>query len=92
MAKGFQTIKFVMLDFDENWDSTMSVTNYASVLYKVTGQGGGKLAVVFEGAPGILSTYRYELAVREEVYVIDQVVHIPARCVRQEWDNTIKCG
>ena len=90
MAKGFQAIKFVMLDFDESWDRTMLVTGYANIRY--TAKKGSKLAVVFEGATGVMSTYRYQLAAGEEVFVVDQVVHIPARCLKEEPGNTIKCG
>jgi hypothetical protein len=91
MAQGFQVIKFVMLDFDENWKRTMLVTGYASIQYTAT-MAGAKLAVAFEGATGVMITYRYKLEAGEEVFVVDQVVHIPARCLNQEPGNTIKCG
>ena len=90
-AKGFQAIKFVMVDFDESWDRTMLVTGYANIRYTAT-KKGSKLAVVFEGATGTMSTYRYQLAPGEEVFVVDQVIHIPGRCQKQEPDNAIKCG
>ena len=28
----------------------------------------------------------------QEMFVVDQVVHIPARCRKEEAGNTIKCG
>lgn len=91
MAKGFQVIKFVMLDFDEAWKRTMLVTNYANIQYAAI-KYGAKLAVVFEGATGVMSTYHYQFEAGAEVFVVDQVVHIPAHCVKQEAGNTIKCG
>lgn len=87
----FQAIKFVMVDFEGGWDRTMLVTSYANIRYTATGKGG-KLAVVFEGATGTMRTYRYLLAAGEEVFVVDQVVHIPARCRKEEPGNTIKCA
>jgi len=91
MAKGFQAIKFVMLDFDELWERTMLVTGYANIRYTAI-KKGAKLAVVFEGATGTMSTYRYQLLPGEEVLVVDQVVHIPAHCLKKEPGNTITCG
>jgi hypothetical protein len=91
MAKGFHVIKFAMLDFDELWNRTMLVTSYANIQYTAT-KKGARLAVAFEGATGVMSTYRYQLEAGEEVFVVDQVVHIPARCIKQEAGNTIKCG
>ncbi len=90
MANGFQAIKFVLVDFDENWDRTMLVTGYANIQYTAL-KKGGKLAVVFESATGSMTTYRFQLAAKEVVFVVDQVVHVPSRCVRQERGNTVKC-
>jgi len=86
----YQVIKFVMLDFDKAWDRTMLVTSYANIQYVATGKGG-RLAVVFEGATGVMTTYHYVIAPGAEVYVVDQVIHIPGRCRKQEPGNTIKC-
>lgn len=90
MAKGFQALKFVLLDFDENWDRIMPVTDYANIQYTATAKGA-KLAAVFEGATGVEATYRYQLDAGDVVYVVDQVVHVPAHCLKQEAGNTIKC-
>ncbi len=87
----YQVIKFVMLDFDKAWDRTMLVTGYANIRYTATGRGG-RLAVVFEGATGTMTTYRYQIAPGAEVFVVDQVIHIPGRCQKQEDGNTIRCG
>ena len=91
MATGFQVLKFVMVDFQGGWDRHMMVTSYANIRYTAT-RSGRKLAVVVEGPTGTLSTYRYQLAAGEEVWVLDQVIHIPARCRRQDRGNTIKCA
>jgi hypothetical protein len=90
MAKGFQAIKFVMVDFDEGWDRTMLVTGYANIQYTAA-KKGGRLAVVFEGSTGTMETYRYQLGPGEEVFVVDQLIHLPARCQKREPGNTIKC-
>jgi len=91
MAKGFQAIKFVIVDFDNNWERTMLVTGYANIRYTATGKNA-KLKVVFEGATGVMKTYHFTVPAKEEVFVVDQVVHVPARCAREEAGNTVKCG
>jgi hypothetical protein len=91
MVNGFQAIKFVMLDFDANWKRTMLVTSYANIQYTSTA-APARLAVAFEGATGVMTTYRYELQAGEDVFVVDQVVHVPARCTAQDAGNTIRCG
>jgi hypothetical protein len=91
MAGPFHSIKFVMIDFDKNWDRTMLVTGYAYIRY-TAGPTEGRVAVVFEGATGTMVTYRYLVAAGQEVFVVDQVIHIPARCQTEEPNNTIRCG
>lgn len=91
MPGPYQAVKFVMLDFDEGWDRTMLVTGYANIRYTAT-RRGGRLAVVFEGATGTMRTYRYRIAAGQEVFVVDQVIHVPARCQKDEAGNTIQCG
>jgi hypothetical protein len=91
MANGFHAVKFIMVDFDGSWDRHTMVYSFPNIRYTATG-GGGKLAVAVEGPTGTLSTYRYSLVAGEEVLVIDQVIHIPARCVDRDKGNTIKCG
>jgi hypothetical protein len=39
-SRGFQAIKFVMVDFDEGWDRTMLVTGYANIRYTAGKKGG----------------------------------------------------
>lgn len=90
MANGFQVIKFVMIDFDDGWDRVMLVTGYANIRYTAN-RKGARLALVFEGRTGVMHTYHYQLAAGQEVFVVDQVIHIPARCLKQQPGNTIKC-
>lgn len=90
MAKGYHVLKFVMLDFDEKWDRTLVPTGYAVMQY-TSHQPDAELAVVVESATGVKTTYRYKLGPKQDVFVIDQVVHIPDRCIKQEPENTVKC-
>lgn len=87
----YQVVKFVMLQFDQNWNQTMLVTGYSNFQYTATG-AGGHLTVVFEGATGVMETYLFVVPAGESVYVLDQVVHIPAKCHSQEKGSAIKCG
>jgi hypothetical protein len=91
MSSGFQAIKFVMLDFDPNWERMPYVTSYSFVHYEAL-KNGARLMVAFEGATGVMMTYMYQLAKGDEVYVLDQVIHIPARCIKQVPGNAIRCG
>jgi hypothetical protein len=40
---------------------------------------------------GTAITYRYCVPVNEEARVIQDVIHVPERCVKQEPGNTVKC-
>jgi hypothetical protein len=86
----FQVLKFVQLDFDEPWKRTVLSTGYANVLYSAQ-RPGAKLAVVTESETGVFETVLFVLKAKDEVYVVDQVVHIPAKCVRRERGNAIQC-
>jgi Holliday junction resolvasome RuvABC endonuclease subunit len=90
MSNNLQAIKFVLVDFDDNWDRTMLVTGYANIRYTALKEGA-RLAVVFEGATGVMTSYSFQLAAKEEVFVVDQVVHVPSRCQGQEAGNTVEC-
>jgi hypothetical protein len=90
MANGFQVLKFVMTDFDTMWDRTEMATGYSNVEYKAK-EKGGSLAVLVEGVTGIMRTYRYQIASGEKVFVLNQMIHIPAHCGKEEKGNTIKC-
>ncbi|MGB6688407.1 MAG: hypothetical protein WBE76_11245 [Terracidiphilus sp.] len=87
----YQVIKFVMLQFDENWKQLMQVTGYSNFQYTANA-ADARLTVVFEGATGVMETYFFRVPSGESVYVLDQVVHIPAKCQSQEDGRGIKCG
>jgi hypothetical protein len=91
VANGFQAIKFVMIDFDANWERVMLVTGYANIQYTAT-EDRSRLDVVMEAPVGTLTTYQFQVSKGDVVFVVDQVVHIPDRCVRQQPGNTIRCG
>ncbi len=90
MANGFQAIKFVLISFDKNWNQLELVTGYANIRYTAT-KKGAKVLVVFEGATGVMTTYTFALAANDVVYVVDQVVHIPAQCISRTTGNSVKC-
>jgi hypothetical protein len=87
----YQVIKFVMIQFDENWKQVEQVTGYSNFQYTATG-AGGHLAVVFERTTGVMETYFFLVHAGQSVFVLDQVVHIPAKCQSLEEGNAIKCG
>ena len=91
MPTGYQVLKFVMVDFDRLWKRNLLAD--AVVEYKPL-RPGARLSVVFEGQTGIMTTYHYKISDVEAgpVWIVDQVIHIPDRCVKQEKGNTIKCG
>ena len=87
----FQAIKFVMLDFDKSWDQLFMVYAYANVRYTAT-RDRSRLTVVFEGATGVMQTRLFLLPKGAEVNVLDQIVHVPARCAKGEPGNLIRCS
>lgn len=89
MAGGFQVVKFVMVDCDKNWKRTLFAE--AVIEYAATTTGAA-LAVACESATGVFTTYRYTMTKDDVAYVHGQVIHIAARCQKQEPGNTIKCG
>ena len=90
MAKQHQVIKFVFADFRGEWNRTFSAT--AGVMYEAT-SSKDELAVVKEvPGTGTAVTYLYHFQERDEVAVIGDVIHIPARCIKSEQGNAVKCG
>ena len=90
MATGAQVIKFVLVDFDQNWKRSASAgLNF--IIYHST-SNNAQLAVVHESGAGIATTYRSLVPVNEEAWVIEDVIHLPERCLRQEPGNTVKCA
>jgi hypothetical protein len=90
MAKAYHVLKFVMLDFDEKWDRAL-IPPVSSTVQYTSNQPDAELAVVVESVTGSKTTYRYKIGPMQDVFVIDQVVHIPDRCIKQEAENTVKC-
>ena len=89
MSTGAQVLKFVLADFDKNWGRSVAAEGF--IVYTATADDA-QLAVVREGHTGVLITYRYLVAAGNAVWIVDDVIHTPERCVRQERGNTVKCG
>lgn len=89
MSTGARVLKFVVADFDKNWNG--SVAAEAFIVYTATANQA-RLAVVREGRAGALTTYRYVVAASEAVWIVDDVIHAPERCVKQERGNTVRCA
>jgi hypothetical protein len=89
MSTGAQVLKFVIADFDQNWSRSVAVEGF--IVYTATASQS-HLAVVHEGRRGALTTYRYRVPANEAVWIVDDVIHTPERCIRQERGNTVKCG
>lgn len=88
MASGYQVIKFFMVDFGIGWTRDLYPNQVVS--YKTTKEGGN-LAVVSEGAKGVMTTYRFVLSGKNEVLIVEGAIHIPSHCLEQEPGNTITC-
>jgi len=90
VAKEHQSVKFVLVDFRGDWQRSFSAT--AGVMYKAL-VPANEIAVVKEvPGTGNAITYHYRLAVGDEAAVIGDVIHVPARCIKSEPGNTVKCG
>ena len=87
MTTKHQSLKFVMADFVYGWRRRLR--DYGVVEYLAIGNEG-KLKVVTEGATGVMKTYFYSVPRREMVYVVNEVIHIPARAFEQQNGNTIE--
>ncbi len=89
MPSAHQVIKYAMVDFDKNWTRDL----LPNEVVRYTAKEVGILAVVFEGATGVMTTYHYKLVAPViEVLIVEDAIHIPGRCIKQEPGNTIKCG
>jgi hypothetical protein len=53
---------------------------------------GGLLLVVTEDENAAKTTYWFKLATGHEVWVLEDVVHIPAICIRSVPGDQIRCG
>jgi hypothetical protein len=90
MAKAYQVLKFVLVDFDGDWNRIVGNIYGHGDHYKAT-KTGRKLAVVREGPTGVATTYWFEVAVDDEVHMFRDVIHIPNRCMKQDAGITVKC-
>ncbi len=88
MSTGAQVLKFVIADFDKNWTRFAGAENFIGCTATAK---GAQLAVVREGPTGVATTYHYAVAANEAVWIVDDVIHVPERCIKQEPGNTIKC-
>jgi len=91
MSNGFEAIKVRDARFRSKLGAYVLRDLVFFVNYEAL-KNGARLMVVFEGATGVMMTYTYQLAKGDEVYVLDQVIHIPARCIKQVPGNAIRCG
>jgi hypothetical protein len=87
MANGFQVLKFVMVDFSGTWNRNVRDT---VMEYRATGVAN--VQVVRESVTGGFTTYRYVVDPTDIVYVIGQVVHLPAHCQGKEQGDNIQCN
>ena len=88
MSSGAQVLKFVLADFDTHWSRSVAAEGF--IIYTATARA--QLAVVRESRTGALTTYHYIVASGEAVWIVDDVMHTPERCLRQGRGNTVKCG
>ena len=59
--------------------------------HRLHGKQCQKLIVVVETATGIMTTYYFIVGKDLDVWVVDNVVHIPALCIKSVPGNAIKC-
>jgi hypothetical protein len=83
-------ITFVMVEFDNSWDMVPALGQGDGVLYQAQ-SNDSQLAVVHEAPPGTFTTYFYSISNPYSVFVADDIIHVPQKCVRQEAGNSIKC-
>jgi len=78
---------FVKLQFLQQWSR---FNGAEGITYSVTSKSG-ELLVVTEDENSAKTTYWFLLEQGHEVWVIDDVVHVPAVCVRSEPGDDAKC-
>jgi len=79
-----EVVKYVALRFDKNWKCTLVPT---SVMQYTPSEKEAELTVLAEGDAGLWS-YVYR-GIRGDVYVIGDLVHIPAKFVKKFNANTL---
>ena len=88
MSANNQVMRFAMVDFEG--DAIANPLVPADVI-SYTIQNQTQLLVAFEGAPGVFTTYRYLLEQGDVLFIYNNIIHIPRRCVDQQPNNTIRC-
>jgi hypothetical protein len=78
---------FVKMQFQGQWSRFSLVQQIG---YDVN--RGGLLLVVTEDENAAKTTYWFKLAAGHEVWVLEDVVHIPAICVKSAPGDQIRCG
>ena len=79
MATQHQVIKFVLVDFRGDWQRSILTigVGYTAIA------PSNEIAVVKEvPGTGTAITYHYSLPAGAEAVVIDDVIHVPARCAK----------
>jgi hypothetical protein len=84
-----QVIRFAMVDFEGKVTANPLAAGSDVMIYKVEAETA--LSVAFEGATGVFTTYQYRLKPGDTVFIYNNVIHIPERCVAQQPGNTIRC-
>ena len=88
MATQYQVIQFVVVQFLGDWKRSFSAD--AGVVYQALAPAN-QLLVVKETGQGVATTYEFVLHAGAEVNIIEEDIHIPALCVKQEQGNAVKC-
>ena len=78
---------FVKLQFVQQWTRTNGAEG---ITYTVAAKSGG-LLVVTEDQNSAKMTYEFVLQEGHEVWVIDDVVHVPAICVKSAKGDVTEC-
>ncbi len=93
MSLQHHAIKFLVIDFGQNWSRTDPPGPDGVVEYKAL-EPNAPLSVVTDGSgfPGGFVTYNYMVGQHEIVWVVGQVVHIPKRCTTRLDGNAVICN
>lgn len=77
---------YVKLLFEGKWQRSSGTQ---AIIYLA--EGAERLFVVTEGETGVKTTYSFVVNQGHEVWVLDDVVHIPAICINSAPGDTTKC-
>ncbi len=86
VASPHQVIKFLVVDFQGKFLRSWPIHG---VMY--TAQTKATIFVVTDDPSGAM-TYVYQVPNGEEVWIDRNVIHIPARCIKQMKGNAVKCS